>query len=98
MVVVVFRSRLRSSEGYLELAARMLEIARAMPGFISYKAFASEDGERLTLHEWESLEHLRAWREHPEHVQAQHEGRKRLYESYSVQVLDEIRSAKFRAE
>jgi heme-degrading monooxygenase HmoA len=99
MVVVVFRSRLRESPaGYSEQAQRMLELARRMPGFISFKAFTSEDGERLTLHEWESLEHLRAWREHPEHRAAQKAGRERYYEEYQLQVLEPVRTARFTRE
>ena len=42
------------------------------------------DAVRLSasLVEFESPEHLRAWREHPEHREAQRIGRERFYEEY----------------
>ena len=97
MVVVVFRSRLRA-EGVDEfevVAEEMLELAKSMPGFISYKRYTSEDGERVSLHEWESVEHLRAWRQHPRHRDAQELGRLRYYAEYTLYVLDSPRESRF---
>jgi heme-degrading monooxygenase HmoA len=73
MVVVVFRARIRPEfkDEYYALADRMAEIARSLPGFISWKGYHAEDGERVSIHEWETPEQLRAWREHPEHLNAQ---------------------------
>jgi len=63
MVVTIFRSRLKPEvqEEYAPLAARMSELAASMPGYISHKGFVAEDGERLTLVEFESEEAQRAW-------------------------------------
>lgn len=98
MVVVVFRSRLRPehAEEFHALAAQMLELARSMPGFISYSSFRSEDDERCSIIEFESHEHLRAWREHPEHRAAQQTGRERFYEEYTLQVTEPVRDSHFR--
>ena len=74
MVIVVFRSRLRSDADLAALeviGARMYELGSAMPGFVSYKDFAADDGETLTLVEFETEEQLLAWRNHPEHVETQ---------------------------
>ena len=62
MVIVVFRSRLRPEhvDEFERDAAEMLGLAQSMPGFISYKRYLSEDGERISLHEWQTAEHLRA--------------------------------------
>jgi hypothetical protein len=64
MVVVVFRSRLRDgdTEAFQRLADRMHALAASMPGFISYKVYSAEDGERVSIHEWETPEHLRTGR------------------------------------
>jgi heme-degrading monooxygenase HmoA len=96
--VVVFRSRIRedASGEFQELAERMLAIAREMPGFISYKVYTAPDGERVSIHEWESPEHLRAWREHPEHRKVQALGREQYYEEYTSYVSDEPRESRFR--
>jgi heme-degrading monooxygenase HmoA len=91
MVVVIFRSRIRPDAdltGIDVLAARMYEIASAMPGFVSYKEFRAEDQETVALVEFDSHEHLLAWRNHPEHVEAQKRGRDTLFESYDIAVCD----------
>jgi len=97
MVVVVFRSRLRdaSSADFQQLAERMHALAASMPGFISYKVYVAEDGERVSIHEWESAEHLRAWREHPEHRQAQERGREDFYSDYTLYVCEDPRTSRF---
>ena len=100
MIVTVFRSRLRPDvrEDYVTLAHRMNEIARTMPGYISHKGFFAEDGERVTIVEFESEEAMRAWRMHPEHREAQKLGRERYYESYAIQVCEVRRQARFPAD
>ena len=99
MVVVVFRSRLRAEtvDEFERLAEEMLELARSMPGFISYKRYTAEDGERVSIHEWESAEHLRRWREHPRHREMQEMGRSRFYAEYTSFVLDSPRESRFNA-
>ncbi len=100
MTVVVFRSRLSSDPAvqreYASEAARMLELARKVPGFISVKTFAAEDGERVTLVEYESDRAVAQWRENPEHVQAQIHGREKYYDEFILQTCDVIRSQTFR--
>lgn len=100
MVITVFRSRLRPdhAEKFHLLADRMLTLARAMPGFASYKSFASEDGERCSIIEFGSREHLRAWRELPERRQAQQPGRERFYAEYFLYVAEPEHQAHFSHE
>jgi heme-degrading monooxygenase HmoA len=97
MIVTVFRSRLLPNvrEDYVKLVDRMVELAAAMPGYISHKGFFAEDGERVTIVEFESEEAQRAWRMQPEHRAAQKKAREVYYESYSVQVCELMRAAKF---
>ena len=97
MIVTVFRSRLMPGvkEEYVALAEHMNELAKTMPGYISHKGFFAEDGERCTIVEFESEESLRAWRMHPEHRDAQRKGRDTYYETYSVQICEPKREAKF---
>ena len=97
MVLVVFRSRLLPEHAgeFHPLAERMLEIARTMPGFVSYRTYRSDDGERASLIEFESEEHLHAWRTHPEHAEAMRRGRERFYSEYHLQVADPLRESRF---
>jgi len=100
MIVVVFRARPRAGIGqdYMELGMRMSDLARTMPGHISHKSFASEDGEWLTIVEFASEAELRAWREHPEHLAAQQKGRDLYYAEYQIQICEVKRESKFKAE
>ena len=97
MIVTVFRSRLMPGlqDEYVALVNRMIELASSMPGYISHKGFFAEDGERCTIVEFESEEAQRAWRMHPEHRDAQRKAREIYYETYSVQVCEVKREAKF---
>ena len=63
-----------------------------MPGFLSYKTFRSDDGERVSVIEFETMEDLLAWRNHPEHRRAQDLGRSRFYAEYSIQVCEVVRA------
>ena len=97
MVIVIFRARIRpdATAAYYALAEEMAEIARSLPGFISYKGYFAEDGERVSIHEWETPEHLRAWREHPRHAMAQERGRREFYDEYTLYVCEQPRESRF---
>jgi heme-degrading monooxygenase HmoA len=100
MIVTVFRSRLMPDIGddYVALADRMSELAVTMPGYVSSKDFVADDGERVTVVEFESEEGMRAWRTHPEHIAAQRKARQIYYSEYSIQVCEVVRSSSFRRE
>lgn len=91
-VVTVFRSTLRPEavEEYEGVSERMVALARTMPGLLDYKTFTSPDGERVTLVTFASIDEHRAWRDHPEHRQAQRLGRERFYDSYAIQVCTSV--------
>ena len=74
---------------------RMSELALAMPGYVSHKGYVAEDGERLTLFEWESADALRAWATHSEHVSVKVLGRQKFYSQYHLQVCELVRESKF---
>ena len=54
MVVTIFRSRLDPEQAapYYEMASRMRTLAESMPGFISFKTFNAEDGQRVSIIEF----------------------------------------------
>ena len=93
MVITLFRSRLRpeACEEYERWAHRMNQLAAAMPGFVSIKTFAADDGERLSIIEFESEAAHGAWRDHPEHREAQRLGRERFYAEFQIQVCAPVR-------
>ena len=100
MIVTVFRSRLKPGvrDEYVALVERMNALARTMPGYISHKGFFADDGERVTIVEFEHEQGLRAWRTDKEHVAAQKLARERYYTEYHVQVCTLDRESKFKAK
>jgi heme-degrading monooxygenase HmoA len=97
MVLTVFRSRIRPehADEFRALAAEMMREARAMPGFVSYKVYTAEDGERCSIIEFETAEQLDAWRSHAGHAAAMRTGRERFYAEYTSFVGEPIRVSRF---
>jgi antibiotic biosynthesis monooxygenase (ABM) superfamily enzyme len=95
MIVTVFRSRLKPGvrDEYVALVDQMEKLARTMPGYISHKGFFADDGERVTIVEFEHEEGLHAWR-----TTAQKLARQKYYTAYHVQVCTLDRESKFDAE
>jgi len=93
MIVTVFRSRLNPdfSDDYAEMSKRMSSLAQTMPGYISHKSFTAEDGERVTIVEFESMEGQLVWRNNAEHAEARVRGRTTFYDEYKVQVCEVLR-------
>lgn len=82
---VIFTStRTDVDDGYARTAGRMLELARSLPGFLGVDSAREDIG--ITVSYWESPEAVRAWRDHPEHAEAQRLGREKWYASYSLRV------------
>jgi len=100
MIVTVFRSRLKPGvrDEYVALADRMNALAATMPGYISHKGFFADDGERVTIVEFEHEEGMRAWRTNPEHRAAQKLAREKYYSEYRIQVCTLDRESKFKAQ
>jgi heme-degrading monooxygenase HmoA len=91
-----FKNREVADDGELDRTFdRMREIVVTIPGFISYKSYAAEDGEELEVARFESEEALDAWRSFPEHLEAQRRGRDEFFDEYWVQVCVPIRQYRF---
>ncbi len=97
MVIALFRSRLRPEHAaeFQSLADEMLELAKAMPGFLSYKRYLHEDGARCSVIEFETHAQLLAWRNLPRHAEAQRLGRERYYAEYSLHICEPVRESHF---
>ena len=97
MLVTVFRSRPNpaAQEEYTQWSARMSELAKTIPGYVSHKGFIAEDGEKATIVEFETEEGMRIWATHPEHVEAKKKGRKVFFTEYRVQVCRVERETAF---
>lgn len=100
MIIGIFRSRFREggADSYPEVAARMAELVSQVPGFRSIKTFAADDGERVSIFEFESLEALDEWKRNAEHLVAQRRGRDEFFESYEIQLCQPLRMTRFQRE
>jgi heme-degrading monooxygenase HmoA len=83
--------------GYAAMSERMLELARQQPGFLGVESVRGDDGQGITASYWSSLDAIRAWREHAEHVPAQQQGRARWYRRYALRVCRVERAWDFEA-
>lgn len=98
MYLVVFRNRKRAgfdAQAYSADADRMLALARAQPGFLSFKSYVAEDGEVVAISEWASEAAAHAWGAHPDHAVVQGRGRSNYYESYTSFACDNPRVSRF---
>jgi heme-degrading monooxygenase HmoA len=100
MIVTVFRSRLNPGvqDDYGQLAKQMSELARTIPGYISHKGFIAEDGERVTIVEFETEEALHAWRINSEHAKAKRRGIESFFSDYKFQICNVIRDRAWKAK
>lgn len=100
MFLVVFRNRKRADidQAKYDAEAQTMEaLARAQPGFHSFKSYLSQDGEVIALSEWESEAAARAWGRHAEHRATQHRGRQEYYASYTLFACADPRVHRFEA-
>ncbi|MDE2435708.1 MAG: antibiotic biosynthesis monooxygenase [Sphingomonadales bacterium] len=98
MFLVLFRNRKRSDiddAAYQADAAAMEALARAQPGFVSFKSYVADDGEVVALSEWADAEAARAWGSHPDHARVQARGRAAYYADYTLYTSDNPRTHRF---
>ena len=67
----------------------------ACQGSSRTRIFASADGENVSVVEFESLETLAAWRDHPEHKAVQEWGKREVFAEYRIQVCTPVRDYRF---
>ena len=99
MILTVFRSRLNEGcrDEYDHHVRTTSALAEQAPGFLGHKMFVAEDGERVTLVEFDSVQSQRAWSSSAAHKAAAIAGRRGFYAEYRIQVCTVTRDSKFSA-
>ncbi|HYC36384.1 MAG TPA: antibiotic biosynthesis monooxygenase [Usitatibacter sp.] len=99
MVITIFRNRLKPEnvDEYYAWAKRISDLANTMPGHVSHKTFAAEDGERVTIVEFADEASQRAWSTEARHLEAKKKGRSDFYSEYKIQVCTVVRETAFTA-
>jgi heme-degrading monooxygenase HmoA len=87
MVVFVSRRTATHIDEYRVMAERMDELAREQPGFVDLVSVRDADSRQgVTVAYFTDEASVRAWRDHPEHREAQRRGIIDFYEEYDVTV------------
>jgi heme-degrading monooxygenase HmoA len=87
MVAFVSRRTVEHDDAYHEVAERMEQLARAQPGFVDLVSVRDPiTRQGITLAYFTNEDAVRAWRDHPEHREAQRRGILDFYEDYEVTV------------
>ena len=98
MYAVIFRAEIAQLDAqYTEMAARMRELAIKQYGcahFCSYTEGCAE----VAISYWDTQDQITRWKQNAEHLAAQELGRAKWYKSYSVEVVEIIRSYRSAAQ
>lgn len=82
---VIFTSvKAERTEGYVETANRMVELASEQNGFLGVESAREDIG--ITVSYWSDLESIKVWKANSEHLVAQKHGRKFWYDSFRVRI------------
>src|SRR5262245_52703008 len=98
MVIVLIRTQLRADAdhaAYEALNAQMFALVQQMPGFLGVNGYTAPDGDEVGIVRFASLDALRAWREHPDHLTTQARGRAEFYASFRIEVYELVRAYDF---
>ncbi|MBE0350880.1 hypothetical protein PLIP_a0249 [Pseudoalteromonas lipolytica LMEB 39] len=66
------------------MANRMVELAEQQPGFLGMESV--RDGVGITVSYWQSLDAIKSWKQHVEHLNAQQLGRDKWYNAFTTRI------------
>ena len=96
MLAVIFQVKPKPGKqgGYFDLAAELRPLLEEIDGFLSIERFESlaEPGKILSLSFWRDEAAIEEWRKLEKHRRAQKAGRERLFEDYSLHVVEVVRA------
>ncbi|MFN7950188.1 MAG: antibiotic biosynthesis monooxygenase [bacterium] len=97
MIVVLFWSRLTNEAGedYSAMASEMVERAKHTVGFVDFKSFAAQDGERLSIIHWQDEATMTVWANDERHRVARQLGRDKWYQYFRLEVAHVTRGWDF---
>jgi len=91
MYAVIFKATIAEfDDEYFRTAERLKELAFSKfdcQDFVS----VTEGDEEIAISYWETLQHIRDWKNDPEHRLAQARGRDKWYKSFSVEICEIVK-------
>ena len=93
---VIFTStRTAVEDNYHDMADRMVQLAQEEEGYLGIESARDADGNGITVSYWRTLDDIKRWKAHTEHMDAQINGRKKWYSSYKVRIVQVQRDYDF---
>ncbi len=98
-LAVIFTNRRTPDDdaGYDAAAARMVELAQGIDGFLGIESVRGADRTGITVSYWRDAASIERWRTHPEHLEAQAAGHSDWYQWYELRVAEVTRAGSFEA-
>lgn len=82
---VIFTSTLnKNTKGYSEMASKMEALAKTQKGYLGMESARNDVG--ITVSYWETLDAIKNWKQHTDHLLAQQYGQKQWYQWYRVKI------------
>ncbi len=94
---VIFTSvTTNNTEGYVEMATLMVNLAKEQEGFLGVESARNEIG--ITVSYWKNLESIDKWKNQLDHIEAQEKGRATWYKNYTTRIALVEREYSFQSE
>jgi heme-degrading monooxygenase HmoA len=88
MYIVIFKAEVaKLDDDYFQTAKRMRSLAFEKYGCLDFKSL-SENGHEIAVSYWPDEAAIAAWKNDPEHRQAQQKGREKWYYNYQVEIAE----------
>lgn len=82
---VIFTSlHTNNTQGYAEMAERMLVLASQQAGFLGVESAREQVG--ITVSYWQNLQAIADWKANMEHASARQQGRDSWYQQFKVRI------------
>ncbi len=91
MYAVIFKAEVDALDStYSEMATRLRNLAIDKYGCQEFLTM-TEGNHEIAISYWDNQEQIKAWKQDPEHLEAQQLGSSKWYKSYQVQIVKIIR-------
>jgi len=82
---VIFSSlRTEGDNDYNAMSDHMVELAQQQPGYLGHES--ARDGLGITVSYWKTIEDIKNWKMHAEHLITQRKGRQEWYAAYKTRI------------
>ena len=82
--VIFTNLRTDIDEDYGEMAEEMVRLAELQPGYLGHESV--RNGLGITISYWQSLEAIKNWKAHTDHLVAQKYGREKWYAAFKTRI------------